>query len=94
MARVLGEAGSYVTEQSIKKFKRQIMVIVLASFFLALVIGFSLGFSVSERSYLWMTISIVIIVLILVLTIRLTDRVSDRLERERKQEQEGANLHL
>jgi uncharacterized membrane protein YdbT with pleckstrin-like domain len=92
MAQVLGETGRHVTEQSIKKFKRQIMVIVLASFFLALVIGFLLGFSVSEQSYVWMAIAIVFIVLILVLTILLTDRVSDRLERERR-DVEGSDLH-
>lgn len=92
MAQVLGETGSYATEESMKKFKRQIMVIVLASFFLALVIGFWLGFSVSEQSYVWMAIAIVFIVLILVFTILLTDRVSDRLERERR-DVEGSHLH-
>ena len=85
MARILGETGNYVTEESMQKFKRQILVIVLASFFLALVIGFLLGFSVSEHFYVWMTISIVIIVVILILTIRLTDSISDRVERELRQ---------
>ena len=94
MARVLGEAARYVTGQSLKKYKRQFIAILLASFFLALVIGIWLGLSLNKHSYVWTAISIFVIALIFVLTIRLTDKVSDRLERERKQEQEGANLHL
>jgi Ca2+/Na+ antiporter len=90
MARVLGEAARYVTGQSLKKYKRQIIIVVLASFLLALVIGFWLGFSLNKHSYLWMTISIFIVVLILVLTMRLTDSISDRLERERINFRKGA----
>jgi len=90
MARVLGEAARYVTGQSLKKYKRQFIAILLASFFLALVIGFWLGLSLNKHSYVWTAISIFIIALIFVLTIRLTDKVSDNLERERINFRKGA----
>jgi Ca2+/Na+ antiporter len=91
MARVLGETARHVTEQSIKKFKRQIIVIVLASFFLALVIGFLLGLIFNKQPYLWITILIFIMaILIVVLIFRFTDRVSERLERERINYRKGA----
>ena len=90
MARVLGEAARYVTGQSLKKYRQQFTVVILASFFLALVIGIWLGLSICRKSYLWMTISILIEALLLFITMRLTDRVSDKLERERIKFRKGA----
>jgi hypothetical protein len=90
MARVLGETARYVTKQSIKRFQRQVIVIVLASFFLALIIGFWLGLSLNKQAYLWVWIPIFIIALILFLTTQLTNRVTNKLEKKRIDFRKGA----
>jgi hypothetical protein len=43
MAKVLGETARYVTKESIKKYQREFIVIILASFFLALGLGLLFG---------------------------------------------------
>lgn len=90
MAKVLGKSARYVTRQSIKKYQRQFIVINLASFFLALIIGLWLGLSLNKQAYLWIWIPIFIIVLILFLTTQLTNRVTEKLERKRIDFRKGA----
>jgi hypothetical protein len=90
MAKVLGETARYVTKQSIKKYQREFIVINLASFFLALIIGFWLGLRLNKQAYLWIWIPIFIIALILFLTTQLTNRVTDKLERKRIDYRKGA----
>ena len=90
MAKVLGETARYVTKESIKRYQREFIVINLASFFLALIIGFWLGFSLNKQTYLWIIVSIIIVALILFLTTQLTNRVTNKLERKRIDFRKGA----
>jgi Ca2+/Na+ antiporter len=90
MARVLGEAARYVTRQSVKKYQREFVVINLASYFLAFIIGLWLGLSLTKHAYLWMWITIFILALILFLTIQFTNSVTDKLERKRISYRKGA----
>jgi len=90
MAKVLGETARYITKESIKRYQREFIVINLASFFLALIIGFWLGLSLNKHAYLWIWISIFIVALILFLTIQLTNRVTVKLERKRIDYRKGA----
>jgi len=90
MAKILGETARYVTKESIKRYQREFIVINLASFFLALIIGFWLGLSLNKQAYLWIWIPIFIVALILFLTTQLTNRVTNKLERKRIDFRKGA----
>jgi hypothetical protein len=79
MAKVLGETARYVTDQSIRKFRKRFTVIFLVSYFFASVLGYLLG--VNKQPY--SLIIIVILVVALPAIVRLTVRISEKLERER-----------
>lgn len=90
MAKVLGESAKYVTKQSLKKYQRQFIAIVLVTFFLSLIIGFWLGLSLNRHNYLWIWIPILIIVLMLFLANQVINKVTDRLEKKRIDYRKGA----
>ena len=59
MAKVLGETARYVTEQSIKKFRKQFTVIFLVFYFLAFGLGYLLGLNKQPYSLIMILIFIV-----------------------------------
>jgi hypothetical protein len=79
MAKVLGESARYVTEQSIRKFRKQFMVIFLVFYFLASGLGYLLGINKQPYSL----IMILILVVALPVIFRLMIKISEKLERER-----------
>lgn len=86
MAKVLGETARYVTEQSIRKFRKQFTVIFLVFYFLASVLGYLLGINKQPYSL----IIILILVISLPVIVQLTVRISEKLERERINFRKGA----
>ncbi|MDA8090378.1 MAG: nuclease-related domain-containing protein [Nitrospiraceae bacterium] len=86
MAKVLGETGRYVTEQSIKKYQKQFMTLFLAFGFLALSLGFLLG----GRFRPYAVIPGVLFIGILPFAMKKLDRIVDELERERLNYRKGA----
>jgi hypothetical protein len=88
MAKVLGETARYVTEQSIKRYQMQFIVIVLVCYFFALGLGYFLCLNLNKQPYLPITILIFIVAIPII--IRLTNRVSEKLERERINFRKGA----
>lgn len=86
MAKVLGETGRYVTDQSIKKYQRQFMALFLGFGFLALSLGFLLG----GRFRPFAIIPGVLFIGILPFAMKKLDRIVDELERERLNYRKGA----
>ena len=82
MAKILGESGRYVTQQSIKKFQRQVFIIFLAFYLLSFAVGY---LSCSKQSYL-----IIIFPALIFITYKLTSRISGRFEKERLNFRKGA----
>jgi len=88
MAKVLGETARYVTEQSIKKFQKQIIVIFLVFYFLVFGLGYLLGLSINKQPYSLIMVLIFIVAILVV--VRLTNRISEKLEREKINFRKGA----
>ncbi len=86
MAKVLGETGRFVTNQSIKKYQRQFLVIFLSFYFAALAIGYMLGRNVQPFSL----ILIVAFAGLLPFVLKKINRIVDNLERERLCFRKGA----
>jgi hypothetical protein len=91
MAKVLGETARYVTNQSIKKYQRQMLIIVLVSCSFFFGSGFFVSLSLTKQSYPLLTIFISIIAIAgAALLIRSTNRIAERLEKERINYRKGA----
>ena len=86
MAKVIGEAARYVTDQSVRKFRKQFRMIFLAFYFLASGLGYLLGINKQPYSL----IMILILVLVLPVVVRLMTKISEKLERERINFRKGA----
>ncbi len=86
MAKVLGETGRYVADQSIKKYQRQFIVIFLVFFGLAFLMGYLLGKNIHPYSL----ILIVALTFALPLVIKKLNREVEALERERLSFRKGA----
>jgi len=78
MAKVLGERARNVTEQSIKKFQKLLVVIFFVFYSLAFGFGYLLG--LNKQPYSLITILILVVAIPLIL--RLTNRISEKLARE------------
>jgi hypothetical protein len=91
MAKVLGGSARYVTRQSIKKYQRQFVFIILVPYCFALILGFLFCYDLNKEQDWWITIlSFIMAFLMLALSFRLADRVSERLERKRIDYRKGA----
>lgn len=91
MAKVLGESARYVTKESIKRYQKQFILIILVSFCFAFVFGFLFNYGINKGQYWWITIlSFSVAFLVLALSFRFMDRVSERLEKERISYRKGA----
>ena len=88
MARVLGEAARYVTGQSLKKYKRQLLTIVLVSCFFSFGLGLFISLGLNKQPLSLITF-LVFIAAIPVIAI-LTNKATDKLERERIKFRKGA----
>ena len=86
MAKVLGETGRYVTDQSIKKYQKGFKILFLAFGFLALSLGFLLG----SRFRPYAVIPGVLFAGILPFAMKKLDRIVDEPERERLNYRKGA----
>jgi hypothetical protein len=84
MAKVLGESARYVTEQSIREFRKQFTVIFLVFYFVASGLGYLLGINKQPYSL------IMILVVALPVIVRLMVKISEKLERERINFRKGA----
>jgi hypothetical protein len=88
MARVLGEAARYVTGQSLKKYKRQLLTIVLVSCFFSFGLGLFVSLCLNKQPLSLITF-LVFMAAIPIIAI-LTNKATDRLERERINFRKGA----
>lgn len=86
MAKVLGETGRYVADQSIKKYQKQFIVIFLVFFGLAFLLGYLLGKNIQPYSL----ILIVALTCSLPFAIKKLNQVVETLERERLCFRKGA----
>jgi hypothetical protein len=86
MAKVLGETARYVTEQSIKRFQKQFVIMFLVCYFLALGLGYLLGL----RKHPYPLIIILIFIVTIPVIVRLTNRIIEKLEREKISFRKGA----
>jgi Nuclease-related domain len=86
VAKVLGETGRYVADQSIKKYQRQFIVIFLVFFGLAFLIGYLLGKNIQPYSLIMM----LVLSCSLPLIIKKLNRSVESLERERLCFRKGA----
>lgn len=86
MAKVLGETGRYVADQSIKKYQKQFIVIFLVFFGLAFLLGYLLGKNIQPYSL----ILIIAVACSLPFAIKKLNRVVETLERERLCFRKGA----
>lgn len=86
MAKVLGETARFVTEQSIKKFRKRFTFIFLVFYFFAFVLGYLLGLNKQPYSL----IMVLIFVAALPVIVRLTVKLSEKLEKERINFRKGA----
>lgn len=86
MAKVLGETGRYVADQSIKKYQKQFIVIFLVFFGLAFLLGYLLGKNIQP----YLLILIIAFACSLPFAIKKLNRVVETLERERLCFRKGA----
>lgn len=86
MAKVLGETGRYVTEQSIKKYQKQFLVIFLVFWGLAFIDGYLFG----VRKFPFALILTVLFIASTLLSVRWTNKKIKALETERLNFRKGA----
>jgi len=86
MAKVLGEAGRYVTEQSIKKFQKPFMI----TFFVFFSFAFADGYLFGLRRHPYALIMFLIFFVAFLITFRLMNRVLKKIEKERIDFRKGA----
>lgn len=88
MARVMGEAARYVTGQSLKKYKRLLLIIVLVSCFFSFGLGFFVCLNLTKQPL--SLITILIFMAAIPVIAKLTNKATDKLEKERINFRKGA----
>lgn len=86
MAKVLGETARYVTEQSIKKFQKQFIVLFLSSYVIAIAGGYLAGIIRGPYSF----ISVIVFLIATPFIFKYSDRITGKLEKERMNFRKGA----
>jgi hypothetical protein len=89
MARVLGGPARYVTKQSIKKYQLQFLTIFFAAYFVALILGFFLGFNFQKYPYVQIA-SLIFVVAAAVVARSVINKIIDNLEKKRIDFRQGA----
>lgn len=91
MARVLGKAGRYVEDQSVKKTQQYVLCLLILLVALSVAGGALLAVTVYERKILWLTLPVLVLILALLFVAqKLVDKKLDALERERISYRKGA----
>lgn len=86
MAKVLGESGRYVTKQAIKKFQKQIIILFLVFYSLAIGVGYLFG--VKKQPFASILLAIFVVAIPIVL--KFLNRITEKLEAEKINFRKGA----
>lgn len=86
MAKILGETARYVTEQSIKKFQKQFIVLFLSSYVIAIAGGYLAGIIRGPYSF----IPVIAFLIAIPFIFKCSDRITGKLEKERMNFRKGA----
>jgi hypothetical protein len=88
MAKILGETARYVTEQSLKRSKRQMLILVLVSCFFSFSLGSLINFTLTKQLYSSITFFIFIVFIPIIAF--LTNKATEKLEKKRIDFRKGA----
>jgi hypothetical protein len=86
MAKVLGETGRYVAEQSIKKFQKQFIVLFLSFYIIAIAGGYLAGIIKGHYSF----IPVICFIIAVPFIFKYLNHITGKLERERMNFRKGA----